>query len=391
MENNIKLLSEVSTLGLKKDIFKKSIEDEKGFYFLALENGLVGAIYHALQKEHISPILHEHLTKDYYAYLASDVKYQKAIKKLNTILNSNMIDHIFLKGAVLKDLYPESYMRAMGDIDILIKEKDLKRVQQLFKDEGILLAHKSDAHDLFIMYQEITVEIHPKLYKDFNPKYEVLLTQPWKYAIQKDLFEFRLKPEFEVVYLLYHLAKHLDSSGIGLRSVLDISVYVKTYENDIDVPLLNELLSSVDLKAFFTHILKINEIFFGYKGLNQFYLVETLKRERYDDMIDYISTSGIHGKGRAFNPFEARISSNQMKHKSFFIFLVFLAFPRYRDMKGMYPVLEKWKILLPLTWIFRWFDLFVRRGKSTFKRILKLRVKKCDLERTKGILKDLGL
>jgi hypothetical protein len=137
--------------------------------------------------------------------------------------------------------------------------------------------------------------------------------------------------------------------------------------------------------------LKVSELFFGIKLDKKFYTSKLLSDERYQDIINYIARSGIHGKGKDFNPFEARISSNQMKHKSFFIFLVLLAFPRYRDMKGMYPVLEKWWILLPFAWIYRWFNLLIRKGRSTFKKIGKLNVKKEDLEKTKAIFKDLGL
>jgi hypothetical protein len=54
-------------------------------------------------------------------------------------------------------------------------------------------------------------------------------------------------------------------------------------------------------------------------------------------------------------------------------------------------VLEKWWILLPFTWIYRWFNLLVRKGRSTFKKIGKLNVKKENLEKTKAIFKDLGL
>ena len=391
MEKNIQILSEVSTLGLQKKSYDKRIEDEKGFYFLAFENGLIGTIYHPLKKELISETLLNHITKDYYAYIASDVKYQQAIKKLNQLLNEFSINHIFLKGSVLKGLYPDSYMRAMGDIDLLVHEKDIKRVHKIFMDEGILLAHKSDAHDLFIMYQEITVEVHPKLYKDFNKRYQVLLSRPWDYAVQKELFEFKFTPEFELAYLLYHLAKHLDSSGIGLRSVLDIAVYLKTYEKEIDVKTLKDLLESVELTSFFTHMIKVNQIFFGYDSFERFLFGSVLSDDRYQEIINYIARSGIHGKGKDFNPFEARISSNQLKHKSFLAFIILLAFPRYKEMRGMYPILEKWKILLPFMWLFRWFDLFIKKGKRTFKKIGQLKVKKTDLEKTKKIMQDLGL
>ncbi len=391
MDKNIQILGDVAKLGMIKKTYPFQIEDEKGFYLLVYENGMVGMVYHALEKDMISPYFHKILTKDYYAYIASDVKYHQAIKSLNQLLNKHEIPHIFLKGSVLKNLYPESYMRAMGDIDILIHDHDLKKVHEIFKHENILLKSRSDAHDMFIMYQEITVEIHPKLYKDFNPKYEVLLSKPWDYATLYEAYEYKFDPVFEITYLLYHLAKHLDSSGIGIRSVLDIAFYVDYYKESIDKEKLINTLKQVELLDFFTHMIKINMIIFGFESLNEFLLSYILSDERYDEIISFIGWSGIHGKGRTFNPFQAQMSSASLKNKNLFIYLFILLFPSYKTMKGMFPWLEKMKILYPLTWILRWFKLFILKGKSTFKKITQLFVKKEDLEKTKAIFKDLGL
>ncbi len=47
------------------------------------------------------------------------------ILKLIEELNSNKIDFILLKGAVIRDYYLEPYLRTSCDIDVLIKEKQV--------------------------------------------------------------------------------------------------------------------------------------------------------------------------------------------------------------------------------------------------------------------------
>jgi predicted nucleotidyltransferase len=391
MDQTLRQLCDVTTKGLNQEIYLNPIQDEKDFYFKALENGLIGIIYHALKKENVSDTLSKHLTKDFYAYIASDVKYHQAIKKLNSLLNEHGIDHIFLKGSKLKNIYPESYMRAMGDIDILVHPQDMKKVSQLFENNDILLKMKSEQHDLFMMHQEITIEIHPKLYKDFNPKYEELLSKPWEYSTLLEEHEYTLNRSYELLYLLYHLAKHLDSSGIGLRSMIDIAIYVAHYQNEINIDELKLLLSKTDLSTFFTNMIYLNSYLFDFKGFERFYFTDLLSNDRYDEIANYLVKSGIHGKGKDFNPFQARLSSHQLKNKSNLSFFLELIFPTFQSMKGMYPILEKYKTLLPFSWVYRWFDLFVRKGRSTFKRLFKLKMKKQEILETKSIFKDLGL
>ncbi|PKK86614.1 MAG: hypothetical protein CVV63_04260 [Tenericutes bacterium HGW-Tenericutes-8] len=368
MIETIKTLSNICTYALENKFYNHPIENEKEFYKIAKENGLIGLIFDMLNPDVLSKEFIRHMQKDYFAYIASDVKQTDAISKLNLLFNQNQIKHIFLKGSRLKKIYPNSYMRGMGDIDILIHESDMKKVHELFKDQGIILESPSDAHDLFKMDQTITIEIHPKLYKDFNPKYEKLMKDPWHhtYLIEND--EYGLNYEFEVVYLAYHLAKHLDASGIGLRSILDIGVYLDYYHNEIDLERLKKMLKDVNMESFFSHLVSINIIYFNFESLNPFIMTPSLSKERYDEIVLYFVESGIHGKGKNFNSFEARYSIHKMRKKKSLSFYISIFFPSYQSMKGMYPIL-----------------------KTTYKKLKQLNIRKEKVNQVTKIYQDLGL
>jgi hypothetical protein len=391
MKQYIKELSQVSTLGLSHKAYTEKIQNENSFYQLALHNGLIGIMYHSIQKDQVSTTLHDRLTKDYYTYISSDMKYHQAIKKINQLLNEHRIDHIFLKGSILKDLYPESYMRIMGDIDILIHDKDYTRVQKVFKEHDILLSQKSSSNELYIMHQEISVEIHRKIDKDSHASINDFLAKPWDYAQQKNLFEFRLRPEFELIYLLHHLSKHLKSSGIGMRSVLDISIYLKSFEHEIDFPLLKDMLNKTGLSPLFTHILKVNELFFGIQVNQQFLTSELLTQERYLEMIDYMVHSGINITNNDILKIDDIHAPNTLKTKSFPLLILHVLFPKYKDMASQYNVLKTWKVLLPILWIYRWFHFTYLGLKKFIQQFFNSKKSTYAHRIDQKILEDLGL
>jgi hypothetical protein len=296
-----------------------------------------------------------------------------------------------MKGSILKQLYPKTYFRGMGDIDILIKSDNLKKVHQIFKQHDIMLKQASEQHDSFVIGKELTIEIHPKLYKDFNSKYEPLFSNPWIYAYKKEIYEYRFEPAFEIIYLLYHLAKHLDSGGIGLRSILDIGVYLNHYKNTINQEKLIFLLDQTQMTKYFTQIVYLNIKYYHFTDLDKFLYDPLLTDDAYDQIISFIARSGLHGKGHNYSPFEARVASNDLKERSRFHLFITLAFPSYKTMKGQYKILKKLPILLPFFWIFRLIKLILLRTKDTFKRLFQLNKATKDIDEIKDIYTNLGL
>lgn len=391
MNQNFLELCETIQCGLNQKTYTKPLSDEKAFYRLMYENGVAAIIHHALDIKNVSKPFFDSTQKVFYAFIKRDQAQLELKKRLIEIFNTNQIIHIFLKGIELKSLYPETYMRGMGDIDILIESKDLEKVHQVFSDYKIQCTSRSKQHDVFETREGLVIEIHPMLYKDFNTKYEPLFQNPWQYAYPFEQYQYQFEHEFEVIYLLYHLAKHMDSSGIGLRSVLDIGLYVKAYEKDMRIDRLKELLSQVDMTTFYQSVLYLNHVYFQFEYNDSFHLEAPLDDKTIEQAAIYLTTSGIHGLGNDFNSFEARAASYKMKKKSKLHMILDILFPEFEQMKGMYPRLLKIKILLPVAWMLRWFKLIFLKGRSSLRKVRKLKVKDQKVQETEELFIKLGL
>ncbi|MDO9628266.1 MAG: nucleotidyltransferase family protein, partial [Acholeplasmataceae bacterium] len=319
---------------LNQEKYIEPISNEKAFYVMSLENGLSGIIYSAIDKYRVSELFHKRLERNFYDYVSRDIKQVAAIKYLDDLLNEHHIDHVFLKGSRLKTIYPESYMRAMGDIDILVKEDKMKDVHHLFKDKEIICTSRSKQHDVFEMKNKLMIEIHPYLYKDFNLKYKELFSDVWKYTIHMSDSRYEFTHEFEIIYLLYHLAKHLDSGGIGLRSVLDIGIYLSRFEATMDEEIIEEYLRLSDMKKFYQSMVDMNRKCFGLNYQMKLNTEFEMDQDTFVQVTEFIAKSGVHGIGREFNVFQSRLASEEMKNKSKFKYVVRIFFPSYESMCG---------------------------------------------------------
>lgn len=363
------------------------ILDDKLFYLIVRENGLSGLVYHAIIKENVTQRLYKALFNDFLAYVKADTHQLQLIDKLNSLFNENQIEHYFLKGSILKKMYPESYMRAMGDIDVLINDKDIKKIHKLLKQNEIKLVSRSPQHDVFETVTGLNIEIHPGFVEYNNHNYTNMLSSVFNYT--KDN---KLNNTYELVYLTYHLAKHFYSGGVGIRSILDIGIYYNYYKDVIDEELLIRLANETNSFQFIKTILKLNEELFDIKTTFKFMKTFEISNNTIDETIAYITKSGIHGWGSDFNPFSARVLKEEQKGKKRGKLGLILsrAFPKYREMKEIYPVLKKVPILLPIFWIVRLFKLIFLRGRTNLKKIKEIQ-KVDNVNETKSLFNEIGL
>lgn len=351
--------------------FDHVIEDSKAFYIMTMENGLSGLIFSVLDKDRTHPELFQRLQRNHYDYIARDVKQIEAIKTIDQLLNQHHIDHLFMKGSILKFIYPETYMRAMGDIDVLIKEGTLQQVHELFKELNIVCTSHSKQHDVFEMPNGVVCEVHPMLYKPFNDHYQ-MIGEVWNHVHLEEEHRYRMNPEFELIYLMYHLAKHMEAGGIGLRSILDIGLYTKKYEDIIDEQRFNEFVQRMNMQTFMHTMLAFSEKAFGIRTkLTNDILLDD---ETYEELINYLSVSGIHGIGRKHNAMASRVVTYKRKKQSRFKVWMDILFPNLETMIGIYPWLKRAKILLPIAWFIRWIKIMVKRPKQSLKKVKQLQI-----------------
>lgn len=357
--------------------FQNDISFEKVFR-AAQSHRIMGLVFNALKplEENIPREIFEKMSAVNKMMIMSSVARNGSIEEVSKIFHENNIRFVLLKGAVLQDLYPEKYMRYSTDTDILVKQKDYEKTVSLLKELSYKFESRNDKHFVFWKKPYICVEIHNKLVSGSG-----FFDSAWENVAEEN-GSLVMKKEFELTYLLCHMAENFSkTAGIGIHSVIDIYLYLKKYENRLDREALEKYLEKCRLKKFFESIKALGEIWFEGREYDEFYLKLT----------EYIFAGGRSG-----NPANAA-SGNISYDKSlvlgkikFFLSKIFLP---YKDLKKIYPALEKAPFLLPVFWIIRIFGIVFRPEHHSFERakdIMK-NTDKESVENTKEILRRLDI
>lgn len=192
----------------------------------------------------------------------------QALTEIASLLQSEGIRFVLLKGQGVAQNYPNPRHRQCGDIDLYVGEK------QCEKARSVLLRICTEPEN------ECTRETvkHKILYiKGINIDLHFLIDnrnscfQRWFDAIfqTNQLREWHLNGttvflppvKFDIIYIFKHASHHFISDGVGLRQLCDWAIYLNTFENQIDK---EELLQN--LKTF--GLLRLWQIF-GYIVVNQ--------------------------------------------------------------------------------------------------------------------------
>lgn len=152
------------------------ITDQEELYKQAKDNGLSGSIFEVLHQH--TKTIHPAFQKDFYLYVAHDQKQLSMITLVTTLFTENEIEYKLLKGSIMKQIYPKTYFRAMGDVDILVHVKDLEKVHSLLKEKGFVLDQDGPVHDHFL-YGDLELEIHKRLRQKEHYKDYEILDQIW--------------------------------------------------------------------------------------------------------------------------------------------------------------------------------------------------------------------
>lgn len=158
------------------------------------------------------------------------------MKQLIKILNEHEIDHLLFKGYLVRELYPIPELRSFGDIDFVIRKEDRDKCDALMMELGF---EREDNWEPVYSYQKGMeyYEIHTEVLEvDVSQKadYKEYYSHIWEHIINTDQHTYVFTPEYHLLYLLTHIAKHISGAGAGIRMYIDIAFYVQHYRDTLD-------------------------------------------------------------------------------------------------------------------------------------------------------------
>lgn len=291
------------------------------------------------------------------------------------IFNELKIDFIPLKGAVMRGLYPEKWMRQSTDIDVLVRGREVRRAADALRDKGGFALLKEGRHH-FVMSGPTgwILELHHSLSGEDTPA-GAYLKRVWEFARPASGHEHALPDEFFHIYHLSHMAGHFGGGGCGVRPFLDLHIM-----NGVMKAASEDMLSSVGLGRF-SHVADaLSEKWFGDAGVSG-----------ADEMT--LRVEEILLGGGLFGSKENEVLLKRSVSKSRAAYLKDRLILPAADIKSKYPAAARHGFLVPFYQLGRWFSALSPSKSGRVRSEVKITEQLTDerISHARRLLRGLGI
>lgn len=349
---------------------------------ISIRNSMNGIILRALLQLDLSEEQRNQCKKILLTKSIISMSQGNELTKISQAFEEALVKNQPLKGAILRTYYPKPEMREMGDIDILVQDCDMDRVQRILQELQYEFVERESHHDIFLKQSVLMVEVHRCLYDAKVDGGQSSYFGTFERSHRKEGYKatYELSKEDFYIYMIAHMAKHFYKRGCGIRNLVDIYVYREKFHNSLDEEYMKREFEKCGLTQFVIHMEKLTNIWLGGEEGTDF----------YDDLFEYLMNCGIYGldQNGIWNKFSNekilgdKISKLQLKKWYYF--------PPHSYMKDYYPWLEEAPFLLPVAWCLRAFGgIFAHKG--IHKRELLRSVDTATIHSIQRIYKEMNL
>ena len=252
-----------------------------------------------------------------------------------------------LKGCVLKEYYPKVGMRQMSDNDVLFDAGRADDVRTIMDQMGYSAEYFGQGnHDVYHKEPVCNFEMHRSLFGEGHEDKLREYYQNVKDRLVKDegnQYGFHFTPEDFYIYITAHEYKHYSASGTGLRSLLDIDVYLKSVS--LDMAYVEGEMRKLGIAGFEKANRSLALHLFGGEKLS----------EEEQEMLDYILFSGTYGT--VAHRIENSMRNHGWNRLQYMMHRFSVPISRknkeYDSYASAYPIFYKHKILLPALLVYR--------------------------------------
>ena len=390
----IKILGDfVNNKIIDKDFFNENIIDVANeensqkiyigrIYYIAKKHNLVSIMAQAMEKlgfESDSDIWKRWL-KEKNQLIYKSVLMDVEREAIQDFFEKNNIWYMLLKGMVIRKYYPAPELREMADNDILFDNKYSKEVYDFMTARG----YKSDDynkgyHDEYLKPPAYNFEMHrqlvsskerPKWYEYYKDVKSILIkdtNENRETAANSESNntsnQFYFSDNDFYVYFIVHTYKHFLNSGMGLRTALDVYLYVSNLQEKLDFDYIEEQLKKLDAYDFEQTFRSI-----AFKMFD-----ENLEDRKWWDLFDvkeqemlsYVLDAGTYGNLENSVAHKMGYTKGEKKKTSDKAKYIFRRlFPSMDTIEEFFPFFYKHKWAIPFLYIYRIGKIpFTRRKK----------------------------
>lgn len=336
---------------------------------LAKKHDVAVTIYPAIKNMALPEDAMQAFTKDRNRMVARTARQNIEAERVFAELEKNSIKYIKLKGSHIKNYYPEGCIRTFGDVDLCLTPEDREKARPIMEALGYSLEKDVDYHDEYEKDKFHIFELHSNVIS-YDYPYADLFEEPFSKAVAltDNNPAYVLTNEYLYLHLFFHLYKHFNTSGCGIRFFADFVVF-ENYVKNVDYDFILSVLKKYRMMDFYKTFKNLNAYFF-----------ENKKADKTTEQIAmYIFKSNTTGLS------ERNMANYSSGEKCRYFLRIW--FPPVSELSNRYPVLKKAPVLLPVCWVRRAFSsLFFKHdslkthinevktyNSSEFKKIKKTR------------------
>ena len=325
----------------------------------------------------IPPEIHATLEKTFLSNVALNV--QKIEFNLSSLrkLEESGIKCAVLKGITISRLYAMPEARISSDMDILIDIKDEGKTVEILTELGYECENraKNDHHMKAYHKKGGLLEVHVALHS--APTNDIILDDEIRYNEEFYRLEdglYTLGIQDNIIYLSAHLIKHLVNDATGIRQMMDLLLYMKEYKEKIDWEKYNSLMKKLGYDTLIRVVKGIGVKYFGMEFQDAITEGHGLPELLEDCEIGGVFAKNEKERARFFSIYTKRRSGKGTL--SYLVYRFFksersvfaMLFPPAEAIKERFSYVKKHPVLLPVGWIHRFIQIFLKtKGEEAAK------------------------
>jgi hypothetical protein len=307
---------------------------------------------------------------------------------------------LLVKGAVCRGLYPKPDLRVSADEDLLVRPEELPRVRTAAEALGWTIHGTEDAQVMACLDMETGayVELHRTLFPAGDRSYG------WMNDFFAGAFEdkvrvrlegkdyWTLSPQMHLLYLILHACKHFLHSGVGIRQVCDICLFVCAWGETLDWAALSAQLRRARAEVFAANLLDIGRRFLGfdrYPPRVERWLADCASKLDCDALLEDLLAAGIYGGSSEERLHSSLITLNAVADGSDghgIWRVVRTVFPARRALEGKYSYLRERPWLLPAAWAQRLVTYRAQKSGASARESLEIGARRVQLLKKYGMI-----
>jgi len=275
--------------------------------------------------------------------------------RIGTALEKAGIEYVMIKGCASGEYYNNPTYRGMGDVDVLVSQKDTSKAEEVLLKLGYIATGKLTEYHNTYYFNGKSCELHDKISDLTEGNFEFAdLTNDIiksKRKIKTVIGEiFVPSPYYHGIIMLFHFYRHL-FEGIGLRHLCDWAVFIQSeYGKNVSDELF-EIAKENKLRKLFEAMNGASSFGFGFEKIK--YNDSSISKELLED----IFSSGNFGrKGRRNNAWLGFYINHSFEKQSMFNRLIDVmkkkVYRLHPNIGGSRVIFAFWFALVPFYYLF---------------------------------------